>query len=219
MTGQARALWARVESVLASGIAYLFKADMSMIAQDLSYRKKYAIDRYKGRALPSKKPPFKSWVGSKAFFPPSQFLLNQALGYFQSGAKSTSTRKSIAAYAATASIPRSRWSSLYLAVQYTAFRVGDEALSNLQPVDLPPPPLARCLYLPSPCQLDVPAACSQDTALLHAGGRTLHILRYAVGRTRVRDQSFPLKKCCFTPVPATVPEPCYPGLRSGPADH
>jgi hypothetical protein len=39
-----------VESVLSSGIAYLFKAALSLIAQDLSYRKKYAIARYKGRA-------------------------------------------------------------------------------------------------------------------------------------------------------------------------
>ena len=56
--GQARALWTRVGSVLSSGIAYLFKASMSLIAQDLSYRKRYAIARYKGRALPSKKLPF-----------------------------------------------------------------------------------------------------------------------------------------------------------------
>ena len=68
---EARALWTRVESVLSSGIAYLFKAAMSLIAQDLSYRKRYAIARYKGKALPSKKPPFKSWTGSKAFFPPA----------------------------------------------------------------------------------------------------------------------------------------------------
>ena len=76
---QAKALWARVESVLSSGIAYLFKAAMSLIAQYLSYRKRYAIARYKGKAVSSRKPPFKSWTGSKAFFPPSQSLLNQAL--------------------------------------------------------------------------------------------------------------------------------------------
>ena len=150
--GQAKALWAKVESVLSSGIAYLFKAAMSLIAQDLSYRKTYAIARYKGRALPAKKPPFKTWEGCKSFFPPSQSLLNQALGYFQSGAKLSATRGSVAAYAASSSIPRSRWSSLYLAVLYTAYRVGDEAVSSLQPVDLPSPPLARPLFLPSPCQ-------------------------------------------------------------------
>jgi hypothetical protein len=58
----AKLLWALADSVLAAGIVFVHQTYLSMVQQDLAYRKKFALARFSGSTLPGGKPPFKVWA-------------------------------------------------------------------------------------------------------------------------------------------------------------
>ena len=160
-------LWATLGGLLSAGLGMLHAASRSLTAQSLSFRKRCAIARFKGRSLPSRRPPFHSWEGSKAMFPPSVANTRRAVAYFTDGGSVKVTSASVQAYALREGIPPSSWSSLHLAVAFTASRLGPAGLAGIAPLTTPPPPPMRLVCVPPPCQ-----ACASGSrpALLRCPG-------------------------------------------------
>ena len=139
---RAKELWSFLDSVLGAGIAHVHSAYSSLVSQDLSYRKRYALARYRGAPPPARKSFFRSWIGTKAFLLPSQALLNQAVAYIAATPASTPSRSRVATYAQSMAIPTSRVPSLWLAIRFAEARMSTATRASLAPVPrIPPPPL------------------------------------------------------------------------------
>jgi hypothetical protein len=139
--------------VLAAGTVFVHQTYLSMVQQDLAYRKKFALARFSGSALPGGKPPFKVWATSKVFFPPSAALLNKAIVVLQTGLPQRPGLPEVIEYPSAKGIPKSEATSLHLAISYTAARVGEAALASLRPETVPAVPPHSRLCVPATCQM------------------------------------------------------------------
>ena len=178
---RAKELWTLLDSVLGAGIAYVHLAYSSLVSQDLSFRKRYALARFRGAPPPARKSPFRSWAGAKAFFPPSQALLNQAVAFLASAPAPSSSRAHVASYAQTMAIPASRVPSLWLAIRFAESRMSAAALASIAPMPLITPP-----PLPTLCVRDLCVTC-------HISGRVALVRCPACSQPRYCSRACRLK--------------------------
>ena len=146
-----KALWASLNVVISAGLGHILMMSRSLTAQELRFRKACAVARFRGRDLPSRQPPFKSWESSSTFFPPSKRILNQALAYLKEGNPAQPSRQSALAYASRNGIPLKTGESLWLAIRYTESRIGPEGVHSIQAEQIPQPPLPQHICIPSRC--------------------------------------------------------------------
>ena len=146
-----KALWASLNVVISAGLGHILMTARSLTAQELRFRKTCAVARFRGRDLPSRQPPFKSWDSSSTFFPPSKRILNQALAYLQEGNPAQPSRQSALAYASRNGIPPRTGESLWLAIRYTESRIGPEGVNSIQAEQIPQPPPPLRICIPSRC--------------------------------------------------------------------
>ena len=132
-----KALWASLNVVISAGLGHILTMARSLTAQELRFRKTCAVARFRGRDLPSRQPPFKSWDTSSTFFPPSKRILNQALSYLKEGNPAQPSRQAALAYASGKGIPSRTGESLWLAIRYTESRIGPEGVNSIQAEQIP----------------------------------------------------------------------------------
>ena len=160
---------------------------------------------------------FKSWTGSKAFFPPSQSLLNQA-------SRVPSVWGEAFCHAKVGRGVRSHCQHSPLPLELTLLGSTVHGFQGgRQGCFYPPAGLARCLSLPSSCQhfckKMAVAALVRCPSCMQPRYCSTKCRRMDIAHTTIcgwKDPSneveLPLKMC-YSPYPY-----CYPVPRSGPSD-